>query len=84
MAAIGGDRRHRACANALEAMGDVRGLDRLKQLLQFLELLATSNTYKVLSSPGFFPDLNSSALEIMQRCTGYICDHMTSVTARCG
>jgi hypothetical protein len=40
-------------ANALEAMGDARGLDRLNQFLQLLELLATSNTYKVLSSPGF-------------------------------
>jgi AraC-like DNA-binding protein len=59
-------------------MGDARGLDRLNQFLQLLELLATSNTYKVLSSPGFFPDLNSSALDIMQRCTSYICDHMAS------
>ena len=65
-------------ANALEAMGDARGLDRLNQFLQLLELLATSNTYKVLSSPGFFPDLNSSALDIMQRCTSYVCDHMAS------
>jgi AraC-like DNA-binding protein len=40
--------------------------------------LATSDTYKVLSSPGFFPDLNSSALDIMQRCSSYICDHMAS------
>ena len=59
-------------------MGDARGLDRLNQFLQLLELLATSNTYKVLSSPGFSPDLNSSALDIMQRCTSYVCDHMAS------
>ena len=65
-------------ANALEAMGDARGLDRLNQFLQLLELLATSNTYKVLSSPGFFPDLDSSALDIMQRCTSYVCDHMAT------
>ena len=65
-------------ANALEAMGDARGLGRLNQFLQLLELLAASNTYKVLSSPGFSPDLNSSALDIMQRCTSYICDRMAS------
>ncbi|MBR0718737.1 AraC family transcriptional regulator [Bradyrhizobium liaoningense] len=65
-------------ANALEAMGDARGLDRLNQFLHLLETLATSDSYRVLSSPGFFPDLNSSALNIMQRCTGYICDHMAS------
>ena len=64
--------------NTLEAMGDARGLDRLNQFLQLLELLATSKTYKVLSSPGFSPDLNSSALDIMQRCTSYICEHMAS------
>jgi AraC-like DNA-binding protein len=65
-------------ANALEAMGDARGLDRLNQFLQLLDLLAASNTYRVLSSPGFSPDLNSSALDIMQRCTSYVCDHMAS------
>jgi AraC-like DNA-binding protein len=65
-------------ANALEAMGDARGLDRLNQFLQLLGLLASSSTYQVLSSPGFLPDLNSSALDIMQRCTSYICDHMAS------
>jgi AraC-like DNA-binding protein len=65
-------------AKALEKIGDARGLDRLSQFLRFLELLATSSTYKVLSSPEFFPDLNSSTLDIMQRCTSYICDHMSS------
>lgn len=68
----------RTGANALEAMGDAKGLDRLNQFLRLLELLATSDTYKVLSSPGFSPDLNSSALNIMQRCTSYICDHVAS------
>jgi AraC-like DNA-binding protein len=65
-------------ADALEAMGHARGLDRLNQFLQLLELLATANSYQVLSSPEFSPDLNSSALDIMQRCSSYICDHMTS------
>jgi AraC-like DNA-binding protein len=65
-------------ADALEAMGHARGLDRLNQFLQLLELLASSTTYEVLSSPEFFPDLNSSALDIMQRCSSYICDHMAT------
>lgn len=68
----------RAGADALEAMGHARGIDRLIQFLQLLELLATSNTYQVLSSPEFSPDLNSSALDIMQRCSSYICDHMAT------
>jgi AraC-like DNA-binding protein len=68
----------RAGADALEAMGHARGIDRLIQFLQLLELLATSNTYRVLSSPEFSPDLNSSALDIMQRCSSYICDHMAT------
>ncbi|XFF02290.1 AraC family transcriptional regulator (plasmid) [Bradyrhizobium guangxiense] len=63
-------------ADALENLGNARGLDRLNQFLHLLERLATSDTYKVFSSPGFFPDLNSSALDIMQRCSSYICDHM--------
>lgn len=65
-------------ADALEAIGEAKGLDRLSRFLQLLELLATSNSCKILSSPGFLPDLNSSALDIMQRCTSYICDHMAS------
>jgi AraC-like DNA-binding protein len=65
-------------AIALEAMGEATGLARLNEFLQLLELLATSNSYKILSSPGFFPDLNASALDIMQRCTSYIGDHMAS------
>lgn len=65
-------------ADALETMGDARGFDRLNQFLQLLQLLATSDTYKVLSSADFLPDLNSSALDIMQRCSSYICDHMAS------
>ncbi|XFF02260.1 AraC family transcriptional regulator (plasmid) [Bradyrhizobium guangxiense] len=65
-------------ADALEAMGDARGFDRLNQFLRLLQLLATSDTYKVLSSPDFLPDLNSSALDVMQRCSSYICDHMAS------
>lgn len=65
-------------ADALEAMGHARGLDRLNRFLQLLELLANSNTYSVLSSPGFSPDLNSSAVDIMQRCSSYICDHLGS------
>jgi AraC-like DNA-binding protein len=65
-------------AIALEAMGEARGLARLNEFLQLLELLAMSSSYKILSSPGFFPDLNASALDIMQRCTSYIGDHMAS------
>ncbi|WP_049823863.1 AraC family transcriptional regulator [Bradyrhizobium sp. WSM2254] len=65
-------------ADALEAMGNARGLDRLNRFLQLLELLATSSTCQVLSSPEFFPDLNSSALDIMQRCSSYIYDRMAT------
>jgi AraC-like DNA-binding protein len=72
-----GDTAHNG-ANALEAIGEAKGLDRLNRFLQILDLLATSHSYKILSSPGFLPDLNSSALDIMQRCTSYICDHMAS------
>lgn len=68
----------RICADALETMGHARGLDRLNRFLQLLELLATSSTCQVLSSPEFFPDLNSSALDVMQRCSSYICDHMAT------
>jgi AraC-like DNA-binding protein len=65
-------------ANALEAMGHARGLDRLNRFLQLLELLATCGTCQVLSSPEFSPDLNSSALDKMQRCSSFIYDRMAT------
>ncbi len=66
----------RTGAALLEAMGDVRGLERLVLFLRLLQVLA-SGDYKVLSSSGFVPKMDEAAQTNIHSALSYILANFT-------
>ena len=67
----------RVGAECLEAMGQVRGLERLILLMRLLQLMASRNEYRVLSSPGFSPTRNNEAQGAMQQVLTHLVENFT-------
>ena len=67
----------RSGAQDLELMGSMRGLERLALFLRLLHRMAVSDEYRVLSSPGFAPNLDGQAQDAIQQALAYLLKNFT-------
>jgi AraC-like DNA-binding protein len=65
----------RIIASKMHEMLKMKGTSRLIQLLTMLEILAHSEEYRLLASPGFTRKYNTSGTERMTRVYDYIMNH---------
>jgi AraC-like DNA-binding protein len=61
----------------LEAMADVRGVERLSLFLRLLHTMASGGEYRVLSSPNFAPSRDHVAQGAIQQILTYLLDNFT-------
>lgn len=69
-----GETRRRG-TEILEAMGEVRGLERLTMFLDLLHVLAAGRDTQILSSTHFKPDTDQRSLDSIGDALGYILDN---------
>jgi AraC-like DNA-binding protein len=65
-----------AAAAAIEQMRDLPGPERIATLVTVLSELAASTEVRVLSSPGFAPNLDHHAADRISRCHRYIFENI--------